>query len=409
MRILKVAQTYHPYLAGGGLPTKVRSIATNLTRRGHQVTVLTADLGPTPENGEPRMADRSRWGWRTAADGVEGIYLRTLLRYRTVTLNPAVLNFCRRMLKSYDVVHFYGLYDVLGPSVAWFCRRWGIPYVVEPMGMFRPIVRNLWLKNVYLRLLGNTLIKGAARLLATSEQELQELIKGGIPDGKVILRRNGIDLPDKFPARGTFRSRWNLSADSKLVLFLGRLVSKKSPDLALKAFAGWLKATDQNQAAVLVLAGPTESAGYEGQLKSLAEGLGVRDRVLFTGPLYGETKWAAYQDADVFVLPSQNENFGNAVLEALACGTPVIVTDRCGVAPLVEGRAGLVIRHDQDALQRALARLLEDRLLREDFGARSRELVDGLSWEEPVAEMETLYSRLIHPARSAVEPLAAAR
>ena len=65
---------------------------------------------------------------------------------------------------------------------------------------------------------------------------------------------------------------------------------------------------------------------------------------MFTGPLYGDAKWAAYRDADLFVLPSQNENFGNTAAEAVACGTPVLVTDRCGIAPIVDRRAGVVVR-----------------------------------------------------------------
>ena len=81
--------------------------------------------------------------------------------------------------------------------------------------------------------------------------------------------------------------------------------------------------------------------------------------MLFVGPLYDEEKWQAYRDADVFVLPSQNENFGNTAAESAVCGTPVIVTDRCGIAPLVR-RAGLVIRHDAVELEQALRAILED-------------------------------------------------
>src|ERR1700693_3716714 len=78
------------------------------------------------------------------------------------------------------------------------------------------------------------------------------------------------------------------------------------------------------------------------------------------GPVYGDAKWAAYRDADVFVLPSQNENFGNTAAEAVACGTPVLVTDRCGIAPLIDQRAGLVVPHNRAALEAGLRRFLDD-------------------------------------------------
>src|SRR4029077_6447688 len=82
--------------------------------------------------------------------------------------------------------------------------------------------------------------------------------------------------------------------------------------------------------------------------------------VRFAGPLFGEAKWAAYRDADVFVLPSQNENFGNTAAEAVAAGTPVIVTEQCGIAPLLADEAGLVVPHDTGALSRALERILNE-------------------------------------------------
>jgi glycosyltransferase involved in cell wall biosynthesis len=90
---------------------------------------------------------------------------------------------------------------------------------------------------------------------------------------------------------------------------------------------------------MLVMAGSQED-GYQKELEALSVYLGV---VLFTSPLYGDGKWSAYCDADLFVLPSQNENFGNTAAEAIACGTPVLVMDRCGVVPLVDGRAGMVV------------------------------------------------------------------
>ena len=82
-------------------------------------------------------------------------------------------------------------------------------------------------------------MRGASRLIATAEQEREELLAGGIPDSKIVVRRNGIDVPGSFPPPGRFRNQWDISTNVKLVLFLGRLVSKKSPDLMLEAFSRW--------------------------------------------------------------------------------------------------------------------------------------------------------------------------
>lgn len=392
MRILKVVQSYFPFQERGGPVFKVRALATGLAKRGHQVTVLTADLGFGKGNGFHLEAERSRWGWTVRSDGVEAIYLSTIGQYRAVTLNPGVFAFCRGSICYYDVVHFYGLYDLLGPAASRFCRRQSVPYVIEPMGMYPPIVRSLRLKRMYLDLLGDRFIRGGRYLVATSEQEKQELISGGIDAARVEVRRNGIELPSRECEPGKFRRERGISSDAKVILFLGRLVSKKSPDMLLQAFANWRVDSGRGQDAVLVLAGPEEGDGFLAKLRSMVDRLGIQEQVLFTGPLYDDAKWSAYRDADVFVLPSQNENFGNAAGEAAACGTPVIVTDRCGIAPFV-GAAGEVIPHDLRALENALGKMLRDPMLRENRRAGCRAFVESLSWEGPLDETEEMYRR----------------
>jgi len=394
MRILKVAQTYFPFLEGGGLPVKVRAIARRLVQRGHRVTVLTTDWGCRAAVGKMAHLEPDARGWWAGDQGVEAIYLRPWLRYRALSLNPGVIGFCRSELEAYDLVHIYGLYDLLGPPVAYFCRRRKLPYVVEPMGMFRPIVRSLRLKRLYHQWLAPRLVEGAACLIATAEQERRELIEDGLPPAKVIVRRNGIEGPEHLPASGTFRHRWGIRTGTKVVLFLGRLVAKKSPDLLMRAFAHSVGSCAFPDA-MLVIAGADEGDGYRRELESLSVRLNLTDRVLFTGPLYDEAKWAAYRDADVFVLPSQHENFGNAAGEAVACGTPVIVTDRCGIAPLVDGRAGLIVAYDVDALQESLRRWFGDAALRNRLGEGCDEVARALSWEQPIEQLETLYSSVV--------------
>lgn len=201
MRILKVTQSYHPFLEKGGQAVKVHVIARELARRGHQVTVLTADLGLERAHVKQCFAVPVRWGWRAEESGTEAIYLRTRARYRGLTWNPSVLDFCRQRSADFDLAHIYGLYDLLGPTVAFFCRRRALPYVVEPIGMYRPIVRNLRLKRLYHSLLGNQMLRGARQLIATSEQERQELIEGGVPEKEIVVRRNGIEsYPTRFPS-----------------------------------------------------------------------------------------------------------------------------------------------------------------------------------------------------------------
>ena len=180
-----------------------------------------------------------------------------------------------------------------------------------------------------------------------------------------------------------------------MILFLGRLVAKKNPDVLIAAFARSRANSATPTRAVLVLAGPDEDADYGRRLKERCTELGLGDDVRFTGALYGQEKWQAYRDADVFVLPSQNENFGNTAAESAACGTPVIVTDQCGIAPWIDGRAGVVVPCDVDAIENALASLLSRPRLREQFQEGCAGVTRELSWEEPVAQLESLYRQCV--------------
>jgi len=395
MRILNVTETYAPFLEFGGPPVKVRALSEGLARRGHQVTVLTADWGlekrlQTQE--EKITAERSPFGWRREENGVQAIYVPTWMRYRRVSWNPAVKRYCRARLQNFDVVHIFGLYDLLGPAVAAACRKRNLPYVLEPIGMFVPIVRSLWLKRMYHAVWGRRLLQGASAVIATSEQEVEELVASGLPRTGVVLRRNGVEVPPSWPERGKFRKSQGILPEEKLVLFLGRLSTKKSPDLLLKAFAE-LSGRSSGIPMTLVFAGPDEG-GIKSKLEQMASQLGVRTKVQFVGPIFGEMKWAAYRDADVFVLPSQNENFGNSAAEAVAAGTPVIATEQCGIAPLLADEAGLVVRHDQVTLSNALERILIEPELGSRLAAGCANVTSRLGWDEPVGDMEKVYAKL---------------
>ena len=395
MRILNVTQSYAPFFEFGGPPAKVRALAEGLARRGHEVTVLTADWGldkglaNTPK--EP-PAEPSPFGRRRVVNRVTAIYLPNWLHYRAASWNPALGRYLRARLNTFDVVHIFGLYDLLGLRVGGECHKRGIPYLVEPMGMFVPIVRNIRLKRLYHRIWGHKLCKTANAIIATAEQERDELLAGGVAGEKIHLRRNGVEVPASLPERGQFRRDLRIPEAAKLILFLGRLSRKKSPDLLLKAFAE-LTDAGAGLGPHLAFVGPDES-GMKARLLQMARQLGLSSQVHFSPALGAAAKWSAYRDADIFVLPSQNENFGNTAAEAVAAGTPVIVTDQCGIAPLLKDVAGLVVRHDEGELRCALRRLLDDAGLRGELRKGCAKALSNLGWEQPVEEMEALYAKL---------------
>jgi len=399
VRILKVVQSYYPFQEKGGTVVKVRGLARGLAGRGHAVTVLSADFGVKERAASDLKLEQSDWGWRGSCDGVEAIYLPVIGSYRALTLNPRVLRFCRDSLRKFDVVHFYGLYDMLGPPVSRYCRKLGVPYVVEPMGMYRPIDRGFQLKALWHRSVGRSFLRGASRIIATSELEQQELIEDGLPAEKVIIRYNGIEgRPDRTPTPGAFRAKWAIGSNEPLIMFIGRLIPRKGADTLIEAFA---RACPNS--GYLVIAGPEGESGYRAYLERCARENHIESRVIFTGALYDAEKNALLADGDLFALPSRYENFANAAAEAMAYGVPVIVTNSCGIRSLVEGQAGLVIDQSPTALADAIRRIVSDRVLYAKFQEGCRRVTEQLSWNGLSEQMEVHYTRLTAPPTQSIE------
>lgn len=377
MRILIVTQTYLPYFERGAPAFMLPALVRQLTLRGHRVTVLTADFGPRSQPPPP---------------GAEVVYLPSVMLYRTLTWNPGVGAFCRARLREFDVVQTCGLYDFLGPVVARYCRRFRVPYLIEPMGMTRPIDRSLQAKRFWHSFFGSSYLANAALFLCTSELERREVIASGIAPERVLIRPNGVDLTEfsPLPSRGTFRREFSIPPGDRLILFLSRLIPRKGADLLIDAFAetcpgGWL-----------VIAGPEGERGYVPSLKRRAAARGVAGRVLFPGPLMHERKLAAYVDCDVFVLPSRYENFANVIVEAIACGRPVIVTDRCGVSEFVAGRAGVVIPYERPALAAALRALFSDPALYARLQSETSRLAREFDWGLILPMVESWMEQVIN-------------
>src|ERR1700677_1243580 len=122
MRILKVVQSYFPFEEKGGTVFRVRALARALAQRGNSVSILTADLGLSRVRHGLEL-ESHEWGWRGNVDGIPVVYLSAAGHYRALTFNPTVIDFSQNALERFDIVHFYGLYALLGPQVRYFCRK----------------------------------------------------------------------------------------------------------------------------------------------------------------------------------------------------------------------------------------------------------------------------------------------
>ncbi|MEK7128912.1 MAG: glycosyltransferase, partial [Patescibacteria group bacterium] len=178
------------------------------------------------------------------------------------------------------------------------------------------------------------------------------------------------------------------------VLFLSRISWKKGLDTLIPTFAEVIKKEPKT---VLVIAGGDDE-GYGENLKSQISNLKINNSVIFTGMLLGNDKIAAYRESDVFVLPSYSENFGQTVVESMACGTAVVITKNVGVAPSVERvGTGIVIEKNEKQLTEAILKILGNPKIAVEMGKRGRELVEKeFFWPEIVEKLMKEYNVIIN-------------
>ena len=275
-----------------------------------------------------------------------------------------------RHVREYDLVHAHALFSYATLPAAHFARQAGVPYVIRPLGVLNRwgiAHRRPWLKRLSFPLVERRILAGADRIHFTSEQERAEAEELGVKQQAVVIPL-GIDLDqfEELPARGWLRARAPHLDGRTVALFLSRIDPKKGLDLLLRALA---VVKGRGLPLALVIAGTGEPA-YEAALRREARALGVDGDVVWTGFLTGQEKLAALADADLFVLPSRSENFAVSVVEAMACGLPVVISDQVAIhREVAMAGGGLVTQCDVDSVAGAMARLAAPPALRQELGS----------------------------------------
>lgn len=308
----------------------------------------------------------------------------------TFGFSPGLFRAIAREIRAADVVTIHSLN--LFPQLAAFlhARRTRTPYVVTPHGSLDPWLRrnSSVRKAVTNRAWQDRMLSGAAVLHFTTAGEAE--LAG--PVGPAVPRRivpNGVDTSAfrELPPGQPFRDRAFGGAEGSIVLFVGRVARKKGIDLLIRAFAR----SGAAQSAWLAVVGPDDE-DLTGELEAVAREAGVADRVRFTGPLYGRERLEAMAAADVWSLTSHTENFGNAVVEAMAAGLPVIVSSAVNIAPDIGAAdAGVVTTLEVDEIAAHLRDLLGDVSRRGELSTRAREFAAGYDWSRIGPRLAELY------------------
>lgn len=306
----------------------------------------------------------------------------------------------QRMVNAAEIIHIHGLWADIQHQAAVESRNSGRPYVVTPHGMLDPwsLAQSRWKKYAYMRwrLLKNLNCAAALHYTAPIEKKLCDRLSLAPPK---VIEPNGIDLREfrKLPPRGHFRDRYRIESDAPMVLFLGRLHPKKGCDILINAFARVIAEQEGvlSQRPCLVIAGP-DSNNYQKSLEALVSKWGVTEAIRFVGPLYRQEKLSALADADLFALVSHQENFGIAVIEALAAGCPVLLSDQVNIYGLVETeQLGWVVPTEIDATAHALSSWLSSGEKLEETRVRAQAVAKRFDWQEIAVSWIEHYQRII--------------
>ncbi|MEO8681606.1 MAG: glycosyltransferase [Vicinamibacterales bacterium] len=383
MRILHVAASYLPATRYGGTIVSVHGLCKALAARGHDVHVFTTNVDGARDSDVPLLTP-------VDVDGVKVSYFPSR-NLRRLYWSPPMGQALARQIGDFDIAHLHALFVWPVWAAARAARRAGVPYVVAPRGMLeKGLVRrkSRWLKTALIAAVVRRVLEQAAAVHVTSAREAAEAATFGFALPRICDVPNGVDF-DQPGDRLTppAASIAGLIDQGPYVLFLGRVSWKKGLDrlVASLPFAPGL---------TLVIAGNDED-GYLDTVMKQAAAAGVTARIRLTGHVHGADKHALLHRAQLLVLPSYSENFGNVVLEAMAAGCPVVVTPEVGVSDVVrDSGAGWVVDGVPAALGAALAKLSADPEARHAMAEHGRSASGAYTWAAVAERMELLYREI---------------
>jgi L-malate glycosyltransferase len=279
--------------------------------------------------------------------------------------------------QSYDVVHaFFGI------PCGYVARRLKLPYVVSLRGSDVPFYNERFkhLDRLLFKRMSIGIWKEARHVVANSKG-LRDLAQQSAPSQKIEVIHNGVDTE-------TFRPRKTVGNGLR-VLCVSRLIGRKGIEYLIRAVAAI-----RDEEVVLTLVG---KGSQEEELKELTRVLDIENRVRFTGAVEHAATVSLYQESDVFVLPSLNEGMSNTVLEAMACGLPIVMTNTGGAAELVrDGENGFLIEKRSAAdIEKKLRLYAAEPGLCERHGGESRRIAEGMNWQSAAEAYQHLYGLVL--------------
>jgi glycosyltransferase involved in cell wall biosynthesis len=366
------------YSQANGVARIMRDLASALGRAGSPVTVFGAEcLGKESVGHIFELPS----GWIAA----RGFWLGGL------SWSPRLKGLLREGIRDADVVHNHSVWMLPNSYSSRIAGSNNKPVVITAHGALErwALNRSRWKKRLVGRLFQDRDLHTADCLHVNSRQEIEGVRAYGLKCPVAVIP-NGIHLPDfvSLPPQGVFREAFPETRDKKIALFMARLHVKKGLDHALRA---WSRVHKRFPDWHFVVAGPDR--GFERQARQLVKDLALDRAVTFTGNLQGDLRLAALAAAEIFVHPSYSEGFSMAVLEALACRLPTLITPGCNFSEAAETGAAIEVSPDTQGTEAGFVELLSlSDLDRKEMGERGRVLVEAAyTWDGVARQMLDIY------------------
>lgn len=380
MKILQVIQFFAPQF--GGTVNAVYNISKELSKQGHDVTIITTDFGFNKD-----------YSTSIEEAGVQVVPFKSIFNWASFLYSPSMKNWLNDNIMKFDVIHMHNFRSYQNGAVCNYAIKHKIPYILQAHGSILQIFEKKSLKKLFDLVYGKKILKNAAKLIAVSDLEKEQYKEMGIYESKIEKIPNGLVLKRHFNRDRDFRESNNIITAS-IILYLGRKDHIKGIDFLIKSFRSFL---DDYDDVTLIIAGP--NCGNEKELVNLVKKLKIEDNVKFLG-FIGDV-CSAYKAADILVYPVRYEIFGLVPLEAILCGTPVIVTENSGCGEIIrDANCGYLVKYDEiEDLKNKMLYLVKNPKIGEKFVENGNKyIMNHLNWKNINENIEGVYASIKRPA-----------
>jgi len=380
MKILHTFDFFSPH--GGGTVDVLYKLSRAQAQKGHEVSIYTSDSKLDQE-------------YITSLPEVTIYPFHCISSIGLFYVTPSLVKVVRENLKDFDVIHLHCFRSFQNIVICYYAQKYHVPFVLDTHGSlpwkaageigFKWLLR--WLFDI---IFGNRIMRNATRVIAQNEFAIREYKRFGVEDEGMALIPLYFPVEDfvNLPGAGQFRRHYGIG-QKRVIMSIGRINYIKGLDFLVESFH---ILSLSRQSIILVIVGPDD--GYQDELESLVNKLELVNKVIFTGFLGGQDKLEALVDADVVVQPSRYEQAAWAPIEAVLCGTPIIVSSDSGSGEDVKRmNAGYLVDYgDKNQMVQMIQAILDNPDKAEEKVNRAKEyIVNNLQFSNNVEDYERLY------------------